>query len=148
MARERAMAIFIGIVMIFSAAGFAINSAVNQGQNQPAGFNIPAIITRQLTTEETVYVLRDGKVVIEFFYAENCTDCQEKLVPLEGFAQKMSEFVVLEEVKANETSMQMIGSGGKIVDIINITLSEENLMNKFCDIAIAQPPECLMSEYE
>jgi hypothetical protein len=146
MAKERIMAIFIGVVMVMSAAGFALNSAINQNQNQTPGFNIPTIVTRQLTTEETVYVLQNGRVLIEFLHADNCTECPDKIATLEAFAQKLNEFVVLEEVKANETSVQIIGAGGKIEDIGNMTLSEQNLMSTFCGIAIAQPPECLMPE--
>jgi len=146
MAKERLMAIIIGVVMVMSAAGFALNSAVNQNFNTTPGFNIPTIVNRQLTTEETVYVLQNGKVVIEFLQADNCTDCAGKIPTLEAFAQKMSEFVVLEEAKANETSIQIIGAGGKIEDIGNMTLSEQNLMSTFCSIAIAQPQECLMGE--
>jgi len=146
MAKERIMAIFIGLIMVLSAAGFALNSAINQNPNQNPGFNIPVIVTRQLTTEETVYVLQNGRVLIEFLYSENCTECPDKITTLEGFAQKMNEFVVLEEAKANETSLQIIGAGGKIENIWNMTLSEQNLMSTFCDIAIAQPPECLMPE--
>jgi len=146
MAKERIMAIFIGLVMVLSAAGFALNSAINQ-QGQPApGFNIPTIVTRQLTTDETVYVLQNGRVLIEFLYADNCSECPGKISSLEGFAQKMSDFVVLEEVPANETSIHIIGSGGKIEDIGNLTLSEQNLMSTFCGIAIAQPPECLIEQ--
>jgi thiol-disulfide isomerase/thioredoxin len=146
MAKERLMAIIIGVVMVMSAAGFALNSAVNQNRNTTPGFNIPTIVDRQLTTQEIVYVLQNGKVVIEFLQADNCTDCSDKIPALEGFAQKMNEFVVLEEVKANETSIQIIGAGGKIENIGNMTLSEQNLMTTFCGVAIAQPPECLMPE--
>ena len=146
MAKERIMAIFIGFVMVLSAAGFALNSAINQNGNENPGFSIPTIVTRQLTTEETIYVLQNGMVLIEFLYAENCTECPGKISILEGFAQKMTEFVVLEEVPANVTSIQIIGTGGKIEDIGNLTLSEQNLMSTFCGIAIAQPPECLMGE--
>ncbi|MCX6814206.1 MAG: hypothetical protein NTY20_00930 [Candidatus Aenigmarchaeota archaeon] len=146
MAKERIMAIFIGLIMVLSAAGFALNSAMNQNPNTNPGFDIPSIVTRQLTTDETVYVLQNGRVLIEFLYAENCTECPQKITTLEGFAQRMNEFVVLEEVKANETSIQIIGAGGKIENIGNMTLSEQNLMSTFCGIAIAQPPECLMPE--
>ena len=146
MAKERLMAIFIGVIMVLSAAGFAINSAVNQQGGQSSGYDIPAIVTKQLTPEESVYVLQSGRVLIEFFYAENCTNCQDKIAALEGFAQKMSEFAVLEEVQGNETSIQIIGAGGRIVDITNQSLSDQNLMNTFCEIAIAQPAECLMNE--
>jgi thiol-disulfide isomerase/thioredoxin len=146
MAKERIMAIFIGLVMVMSVAGFALMSAMNQDTNPNPGFNIPSIVTRQLTSEETVYVLQTGRVLIEFFYSPNCTGCAEKTPVLEAFAQRMGEFVVLEEAPANETSLQIIGSGGKIEDIWNMTMTDQNLLETFCGIAITQPPECLMPQ--
>ncbi|MEM5812658.1 MAG: hypothetical protein QW286_02985 [Candidatus Aenigmatarchaeota archaeon] len=145
MARERIAAIVIGIIMVMSAAGFAINSALYQNRQENI-FNIPTIVTRQLTVEESVYILRTGRVIIEFFYDENCSDCQERIGVIEGFAQKMSGFAVLQEIKGNETSVKMIGSEGRIVDIMNESLSETDIMRVFCEIAITQPPECLIEE--
>jgi hypothetical protein len=148
MAKERLIAIFIGLIMIMSVAGFALMSAMNQGvDNSNKEFNIPAVMTRELTAEETVYVLNyEGRAIMEYFYQENCTDCSEKMASLESFANRMAEFLVLQEVVGNETSLQILGSQGRIVDMSNMTLSEGNLMNTFCDVAIAQPQECLMRE--
>lgn len=145
MARERLIAIFIGLVMILSAAGFALNAAMNQGRNQMPGITVPTIVTRPLTTEEIVYVLsNEGKVIIEYSYLNSTSDYMDKISALESFAQKQNDFVVLEEYLGNETSLKIIGSQGKILDISNLTLSDQNLMNTFCDMAIAQPAECLM----
>jgi hypothetical protein len=146
MAKERVAAIFIGVIMIMSVAGFALNAAMS-GTTQTPEIKIPTIVDRPLTTEEVVYLLNSGKVVMEYYHAENCTDCTEKTTSLESFAQKMSEFMVLQEVAGNETSVQMIGIQGKIVDLGNMTLTDQNLMDTFCTIAIAQPPECLMTDF-
>jgi hypothetical protein len=147
MARERLIAIFVGLVMILSAAGFALNAAMNQGRNQTPGLNIPTIVTRPLTTEEIVYVLSNqGKVIIEYSYQNSTSDYTDRISALESFAQKQSDFVVLEEYQGNETSLKIIGSQGRILDIGNMTLSDQNLMDTFCDIAIAQPQECIMRE--
>ena len=40
--------------------------------------------------------------------------------------------------------LKIIGAGGRINDIGNLTLSDQNLMMTFCELAIAQPPECLV----
>jgi hypothetical protein len=144
MAHERLIAIFIGLVMILSAAGFALNAALNQNNKQTPGFNVPTIVTRPLTAEEIVYVLsNEGKVIIEYSYMNDTLDAG-KVSALESFAQKQSDFIVLEEYLGNETSLKIIGSQGRILDIGNLTLSDQNLMNTFCDMAIAQPAECLM----
>jgi hypothetical protein len=146
MAKERLMAIFIGLVMVLSAAGFALNSSMNQGFQAVERPSIPDIVTRPLTLEETVYILNyEGRVIIEFFHAENCTDCSQKITALEGFAQRLRGFVVLQEVPGNETSLKIIGAEGKIVDMGNMTLSDQSLMQTFCQVAIAQPPECLVN---
>jgi len=144
MARERAMAIFIGLIMIFSVGGFALSYA---GRNvNPPRNTIPTIVERELNPEEVVSVLRSGRVLIENFYTENCSGCVERNAVLENFANSLDGFVVLEEVKANETKLQMIGTGGKIVSLENESITEDNLMDIFCDIAIAQPNECLLRE--
>ena len=148
MARERLAAIIIGVIMVMSAAGFALNSAMNQGGiNTTPQINVPTINIRPLTAEETVYVLNyDGKVIIEYSY-QNDTFDQNKIAALESFAQQKSGFVVLSEYLGNETSLDMIGiqgGQGKIIDMSNMTLTTQSLMATLCSVAIAQPPECIM----
>lgn len=144
MAKERAMAIFIGLIMIASVGGFALSYA-GRNVNPPQNL-IPTIVDRELSPEEVVLVLQSGRVLIENFYLGNCTECIVNNIVLETFANKFDGFVVLEEVVANETKLQMIGMGGKIISLKNETISESNLMDIFCDNAIAQPNECLLRE--
>jgi hypothetical protein len=144
MAKERIIAIVIGLIMIMSAAGFALNSAINQGRINPTPkINVPTIVTRPLTADEFVNILNGGRVIIEYSYQNDTID-QSKIAALESFAQQRSDFIVLSEYSGNETSLNMIGYQGKIVDMGNMTLSNQNLMTTFCSIAIAQPPDCLM----
>jgi len=144
MAKERLMAIFIGLIMILSVGGFAVSYA---GRTiTPPKNTIPNVVERELNPEEVVSVLRSGRVLIEDFYTKNCTICTENNAVLESFADKFKDFVVLEKVVANETTVQMIGVGGKIVKLGNENITKENLMDIFCDIAITQPNECLLRE--
>jgi len=141
---ERFMAIFIGLIMIGAVAGFALVNTMPAGPQVP---EIPNIVRRSLTTDEVLFILRSGRVLIEDFYTIDCEDCFEKNVVLESFANKFKDFVVLEEVvvnQTNETMLQMIGAGGAIMDLENKTIDEGNLLEVFCDIAIAQPIECLI----
>ena len=141
---ERFMAIFIGLIMIGSVAGFAMISSTPPGPQVP---EIPNIIKRQLTTDETLFILRSGRVLIEDFYTIDCEDCLEKNVVLESFANRFKDFVVLEEVvvnQTNQTMLKMIGAGGAIVNLENKTIIEKNLLEVFCGIAMAQPIECLI----
>ena len=149
MAHERAMAIFIGMIMIGSVAGFALNNF--NFLNRPAqaeGPEIKYIMDKVLTTEEKVYVLRTGRVLIENLYEPNCTECIERNAVLEGFANQFQGFLVLEraEVLPNETKFQMVAPTGDIRDLENETITYDSLLDIFCDISFAQPRECLLRE--
>ncbi len=142
---ERFMAIFIGVIMLGSVAGFAMMSINLQPDSEAP--EIPTIVNRQLTTDETIYILRTGKVVIENFYSIDCNDCLERNVMLEAFANQFKDFVVLERVVVNQTNQsmfQMIGSGGRILKLDNQTINDSNILGFFCEVAIAQPIECLI----
>jgi hypothetical protein len=143
--KERFMAIFIGVIMLSSVAGFALMS-INMSPG-PEAPDIPTVVNRQLTTDEALFILRSGKVLIEDFYSVDCGDCLEKNAMLEAFANRFYDFIVLEKVvvnQTNQTMLQMIGAGGKITKLDNITINESNLLDMFCEVAIAQPIECLL----
>jgi hypothetical protein len=141
---SRAFAILIGILMIGSTAGYAfLNVTPGTG---PAVPEIPTIVDRPLTTDEQVFVLRTGRVLIQNFYSEDCTHCPDRTLTLNGFVNGLVGYVVLENVLANETRLEMIGVNGKIVPIEDEALSQESLMDVFCDIAIKQPRQCLLMD--
>ncbi len=142
--KERYMAIFIGAILIFSMAGFAFTSSILR---TPAvqQVQIPNIIERPLKPEEVVFVLRTGRVLVRNYYSEE----QPYLNILDNFADKFKDYIVFEKVSVaeNETErFEMIGRTGEIKDLGNETISEETLMDIFCDYAILQPKECLMRE--
>ena len=140
--KERLMAIFIGLVMLFAVAGWALMQMIPQ--NPGPQFNVPTIVTRQLTTDEMLYVLQTGRVLMQYYYTTNNTDYIDDLAVLEPFASNFNGFVVLEEVAGNSTRFEMIGIQGQIVNMEDADLSYNSLLNQFCDIAIAQPAECLL----
>jgi len=139
--KERAAALLIGLLMIGSMAGFAMVNVIPQRSQQ----QLPSIITRPLTTQEKVFVLRTGRVLIEDFYSPNCTECYELNQLLTSFVKQYESYAVLNMAPGNETRIRMIGAGGSIRDIpTNATRNE--LMDIFCEIAIYQPKECLLAE--
>ncbi len=142
--KERMMAIFIGLVMIGSIAGFAGVQFIPEQQN--TGPDIPIIVNRTLTGDEIIFVLRTGRVLIQNHYLPDCTECMSNNIVLESFAHRMNGLIVLEEVMGNATKLQMVGSDGSIESLENVTITEENLMDIFCDISFVQPRECLLRE--
>lgn len=143
---ERFMAIFIGVIMLSSVIGFALMSTIDPQQDAP---EIPSIVNKELSTDEIIYILRSGRVLIENFYTVDCAGCLEKKMELESFVNSFRDFIVLENVVVNQTNesrLQMIGSGGSILKLENITINQKNLMDNFCSVAIAQPMECLLKD--
>lgn len=133
------------VIMVMSAVGFAMNSA--NLSNQPETDDIPSIISYELSPQEQIQVLRTGRVLIENFYAENCTECADRNIVLNGFAARMQGFMVLENVLGNETRLGLIGNQGRIISLDGIEITDENLLSVFCENAIAQPRECLMMDF-
>ena len=145
MQKERMMALFIGSIMIMSIIGFSLSNA-RFGDQQQNTIDFPYKIDRELTTEELVSILRAGRIVVESTFEENCTDCLEKNLFLETFFAEFRNYVVLQIMQGNETSLRMIGSGGRIRDLNEMELNDENMLDLFCELAIAQPKECLLNQ--
>ena len=137
-----AAAIFVLVIMVMSVAGFSMNSATFQ--QTPDAPEIPTIIREPLDTQTQIQILRSGKVLIEHFYTANCTDCLDKNARLEEFANRLSGYVVVNEVLGNETRLDIIGAQGRIVDLSDSGLEYEDLIDTFCDVAIAQPRACIL----
>lgn len=146
MQRERLMAIFIGSIMILSVIGFSLSNA-RFGVPQENTLDFPFVVDRELTSEELVSVLRAGRIVVESDYELNCTDCSQRNDFLKNFFTRFSNYVVLQIAEANETSLKIIGAGGRIRDLEGMELTEHNMLEIFCELAIAQPKECLLQQY-
>lgn len=136
--------LLILVIMVMSAVGFAMNSATLT--TVPETTEIPNVVSYELSPQEQIQILRTGRVLIENFYADNCTDCIGRNSLLNTFAAKMKGYIVLENVMGNETRLGLIGNQGKIIPLDDMELTEDNLMKVFCENAIAQPRECLMME--
>lgn len=143
--KQTAMGLFIAFIMIFAMVGYAFYFTGDDGErNIP---QIPHIVNRSLTPEERPFILGTGRVLIEDFYSPDSIESIEKKMMLEAFAEELKDFMVLEtvEVPANETKIWMIGRGGDVTDIGNIT--QKDFMTTFCMNAILQPKACLLEEY-
>jgi len=147
MMKERAMAIFIGLIMVFSVAGFAIMSVSwgNNSGNTPV--DVPSIIDKALTRDEFRSVLLSGKTIIQNHYLVGCTDCGATNALLGNFTQGMEGFVVLEQFGVqfqNETKLQMVSSDGKITELDSALLNESSLLDTVCSVSYVQPKLCLL----
>lgn len=144
MNKQTAMGLFIAFIMLFAMLGYSFYFRGGEGGgNVPL---IPHIVNRSLAPEEKTLVLRTGRVLVEDFYSPQSQESLEKKAMLEGFAENLKDYMVLElvEAPANETRIWLIGRTGDVVDIGNIT--QWGFMGEFCMNAILQPKECLLEE--
>jgi len=147
MVTEKLAAIVIGIIMLFSVAGFASFSLIGRiGDPQPQQQTpeIPNIVTRPLTGSEISYILQTGRVVLRDYYPSACAECLERNTELELFANQFSGFVVLEEVAGNQTRLEMIDSLGKVTELDPANITLEGLTDSFCRNSIVKPRECIL----
>ena len=137
------MALIIILVFGFSILAQALLYITPIGPKQEQQ-KVSSIIKNELKPEEKLSILRNGYVLIEYFYEKNCTNCLGEIQELEMFANKYKGYVILEEVEGNKTLKQMISPRGDIENIENITV--ENLTEKLCKIAVRIPEVCLLEK--
>jgi len=145
-AKERLGALFIGLIMLLSVAGFALSNPVDLTGNQEES-KIDLIIKGEMSPADVVYILRNGKTILRYYYAADEKSIDDK-IKLEVFANKIKNYVVLNEIEANETSLEIIGAvagEGRIVNYEGV-INETGLFSKFCEIAVVKPKECFLNE--
>ncbi len=144
-AKQRLMAIFVGFIMVASMMGFAMMSYRPEG---PGPVKLPNVLNRTLTPEERVGILRDGKVLIEYFYNESCIECSEKEGIYKGFVEsrEFKDYIILSYgISENETMDWMLNLDGTRIDLTDIN-STKGLREFFCEVAILKPNICVLLE--
>ena len=145
--KTKIMSIFIGLVMVLSLAGFAGLSLVGRAdvdQNQNTGPEIPNIVYRELEPDEVLYSLQNGRVVMEYTYAENCETCEADELMLTTVVNRFLGHIILQSIEGEETSLRMTGVGGSIIEVEDVT--EDNVIDVFCQVAPIKPRECLVRD--
>ena len=144
--KTRMMAIFIVVVMLLSTAGFAII-----GQPAPAETpGTPAldnnIVSRDLTGQELVAVLRSGRLAVKYVSPEGGEQCTKDSAELRQFASAYKEFVFLQDIRRNETALTVVGFDGRIADLSNVSISQDSLLDYLCASGGLKPKECVLRD--
>jgi hypothetical protein len=143
--KQRLFAIFVGVMMILSVAGFATMRFLPEQKN----IKISNVVNKVLDPEEKISILREGRTLIEFIYPDNCTWCPEKANIYNDFvnSDEFKDYAVLETAEVvgiNDTIDRMI-SIYEIVDLSNVT-TKDDLQKIFCSKATQKPEVCLLYE--
>ncbi len=144
-AKQRIMAVFIGFIMVASMVGFAMMSYRPEG---PGPVEVPDVLNRMLTPDERVGIIRNGKVIIEYFYNVTCIECLEREGMYKDFVElKEFEgyFVLSHGTSENETMDWMLNLDGTQIDLTGIN-STRGLRELFCDVAFIKPNICILEE--
>ncbi|MEM5772762.1 MAG: hypothetical protein QXL86_00855 [Candidatus Aenigmatarchaeota archaeon] len=146
MKKSALIGVILVLLMLSSTLIYFISSLLIQ-PTLPTG----NIVEYELDVQQKNLALRQGKVLMEFFYGKNCNDCQEKISVLESIANDYPDKVFLEKILVNESlpKLHFIGFNitenriylqEKILEGENIT--EENVMEVLCEIMLYPPVEC------
>ena len=139
--------LLIGI-MFLSSFGFAVINSVYNPDSQPTptanGDNqiqVSRTVSREFTSQEQSYILRNGAVIIEFSKSPDCQNCAEDKNIIDGLAKKYNIF--LSETASNATSINLIGKQTKQFSDI----TEKTLLNAYCEVAFSRPKECVLKDF-
>jgi hypothetical protein len=144
--QQRLIAIFIGVVMLASIMEVALlRTTPNNG---PATAQVPDIVNRRLTLDEMRSALTSGKVVIEYFYNDTCTNCtaKENVYKEVAGSDQFHGFVVLSYGAGNETADWLLDATGTQTDLRNVTMATD-LEKMLCGDEIrmfSKPNICLL----
>jgi len=108
-------------------------------------------IDYELTGQEKNLVLRQGKVLLEFFYGSNCGNCQDKISFLDFLANQYKDKSFLEKILINESTPKLNIIGFNVTqDNIYLderylegeNITEQRVKDVLCEVFIVPPVEC------
>ncbi|MEM5878920.1 MAG: hypothetical protein QXU74_00280 [Candidatus Aenigmatarchaeota archaeon] len=146
MKKSSLLGIFLALLMLSSTLIYFISSLISR-PTLPEG----NIVNYELDVQQKNLVLRQGRVLLEFLYGQDCQDCQEKISLLEDFANQYSDKVFLEKILVNESFPKLHFIGFNITEnriylqekeLEGENITEENVMDVLCEIMLYPPVEC------
>ena len=146
MKKSALLGIVLTLLMISSTLIYFISSLLPR-----PGLPTGNIVEYELSVEQKNLALRQGKVLMEFFYGKDCPDCQEKIYMLESIANDYTKEVFLEKILVNESLPKLHFIGFNITenrvylqerDLEGENITQENVMNVLCEIMLYPPVEC------
>jgi len=135
------------LLMVSSTIYYFLFSIVSQ-PTLPEG----NVVDYELSLEQKNLVLRQGKVLMEFFYGSSCQNCQEKRSFLEFIANEYKDKVFLEKISLNYSTPELgiVGfnmSENKIYldarRLAGANFTEANVRAILCNVTIYPPLECV-----
>lgn len=110
------------------------------------------IVDYELDIQQKNLVLKQGRVLMEFFYNKNCTECEEKISFLESFANEYKDKTFLEKISVIEGKPKLHFIGFNVSEnriylqerfLEEENITEENTKKVLCEIMLYPPVECV-----
>ncbi len=148
LAKQRIVAVFIGVVMLASIMEIALLRNTPDQGNEPQ--QLPGVVNRKLTLDEFRTALMTGRVVLEYFHNESCPECAAKERMYRDFAAsgQFSDVVVLSYgISQNETADWLVDLSGNQIPLKDINTTAD-LQRLFCSDGIVseKPNACILEE--
>jgi len=109
------------------------------------------VVDYELNVEQKNLALRQGRVLLEFFYGKACSGCQEKISFLEFLASQYKSNTFLEKISVDENATRLNIIGFNITEnkvylderyLEERNITEGNVMNILCEVMLVPPVEC------
>jgi thiol-disulfide isomerase/thioredoxin len=110
------------------------------------------VVNYELDVQQKNLALRQGKVLMEFFYGSSCSDCRDKISFLEYFANQYKDKTFLEKILVNESTQKLNIIGFNITEnkiylderyLEGKNITEENVKEILCEVTIVPPVDCV-----
>lgn len=146
MKKSMLIGLFLMAIMLSSTLIYFLSSLVSQPK-LPEG----NVVDYELNVEQKNLALRQGRVLMEFFYGKDCGNCQEKISLLDFLASQYKDKTFLEKILTNRSVpvLNIIGfniTENKVyLDERNLegeNITEKKVMDILCEVMIIPPVEC------
>jgi thiol-disulfide isomerase/thioredoxin len=141
--KRQLMVLFVLLTFLASSITYAVLSVVYTPQEEKR-----VIYEYPLNEKKEAEFLRKGKVIIQFFWNDECANCSEYIQTLFDVVDKFQGNVILELINTFEhpyvdvLEIPAIYLKGKSLETYNELLSRDELEEKLCELFFEKPEIC------
>ena len=134
------LAMFFIFLMVGSTLAYSILQVFSPSE---PGIELPEgnIIDYELTSEQEIRLLTNGKTILRFEYYLTCVECLDQKTLLEGLTNQFSNQILLQEILTDDSTSLTITSRYGQEDLKNIT--QDTVIDSLCSLMADPPVGCI-----
>ncbi len=140
--QRQAFAIFVLLMFLGSSIAFAVLSLV------PIKEEVQLLYERPLSEQEEAALLQKNIVIAQFFYNDDCKECESVDFILQDLVEEFQGLFVEERINVYDypqfdiVSFPTIVLKGKTLDMIEENVTQEELKERICNLYSQLPTAC------